>query len=186
MKFGSRMAILSHYLMYNELEKIKNIIDTNKKTIIIDFANMFFFFRINKYGRDNFTVTTKCDCQFNIKIDFLECMRMIVQKFRNKNVIIVGKLNHEDKINIKWIKDNIPKNFIYINTEIDWEPFDKLPEEQRIQELSFVKQYDDYICWILNTIINDSVIISNDNYREYELTSKYLQKYNIKLELIGI
>ena len=158
------------------------ILFTSQRLIkIIDFANYFYMFRKSKYGLELFNDKTRFN--FNVKLDFIQCIAFIKKSFDKFNIIIVGKINENDHISIEWIKSVLPIDFVYINVSLNWDTFDNLPFNIKNQKLKYIKQYDDYICWLLANKLN-ATIISNDKFRDKHQTIQELKGNQIYIDII--
>lgn len=152
---------------------------------IIDFANYFYRFRKTKYGTQNGLelFNDKTRFSFDAKSDFIQCIAFIKKTFDKFNIIIVGKINSNDHISIEWINSILPIDFVYINVSLNWETFDTLPHFVKNQKLKYIKQYDDYICWLLADQLN-ATIISNDKFRDKQKTKQVLKGNQLYIDII--
>ena len=136
--------MLCNSLILRLAKRKKNLLVSkqfNEKPVIIDFYNLYCnITEFNKYK--TFSRET-----------YIICLDLILKKFKNNRIFIVSKNIFE--IEREYIKKTtrLYKNLTYI-----------IPEDIYYKK-SLNRERDDYVCLVLNDILENALVISNDKLR---------------------
>lgn len=126
------------------------------KEVIIDFYNIYCNF-INFDKHKEFT-----------RNSFEKCLDITMRSSFNQTFFVVSKPIFEVDQMIIEKYTMIYKNLVYIIVE------DNFPEK------TFNRERDDFVCLMLNCIKNQSFIITNDRFANYETILKNIKPFTIK------
>lgn len=153
---------------------------------IVDSANLFFKFRSLKYTNFSERWGNLDSSVFeNFLKDYKEWISMEIANNKNDFLLFVKKSHSLEIFNDKDLIEFKGKcKFYYIT--IDWEKIDTM--ELNKNYIKYVKQYDDLFCYILNRLIENygikCSILSNDKFRDIEITRKIITELNININII--
>lgn len=157
--------------------KIEYLLNLGMDTLVIDCANLFFFYRDKKYKNfrsDRF----KPYILNNFLKDYKKWMNETIELNKNFYLIFVQKFHSIEILEEEYLEEFRDRcRFIYIS--IDWERIDNLRVNK--EEMKLLKQYDDFLCIKINEKIRYSSILSRDRFRNYKDVANTLRYLNIEI-----